>query len=288
MGDEHTRLSIAVPTFNRCEYLSGLLPSVLQQCAWLHGRGRKVEVIVSDNASPDSTYRYVQSFLKGNSFLVYHRNDSNVGAELNFANCIERANGDYLWILGDDDIIVDGAVERILTVLDDYSPALVVCIDGLKVLSIDRANQYRADSMPIETHESYGAFLDAAMDQGLDLILAHTWIPSIIVRRASYDMATFRHRLGTYYPQMYALGAGLFRGGEVVLYHSPTLGKRDVRAPHPRFDMLKRQNEYLLWLGKTYGNKRIKRLVMQRRIRRLMSMPQRIVRRLWRAKLGCR
>ncbi len=283
--DRHIRLSIAIPTFNRCTYLADLLPSVLQQCVQLNATGRRIEVIVSDNASTDETSQYVRSFTDRTSFLVYSRNESNVGGELNFARCIEQARGDYIWMLGDDDLILEDAIEKVLGVLDLYSPELMVCIDALKVVSGDPSGLYAAGEAPVSIHASYREFLDFAATQCPNLLLAHTWIPSLVVRRTCYDLVTFQSRVGTYYPHMYAIGTSLFEGGKVLLYRSPTLGMRQKRAPWQAMRaLLRRQNEYLLWLAGTCGNARIRKLVRRRQVDRFVALPGRVVRRVLRAK----
>ena len=74
-----------------------------------------------DNASSDDTERVVGSFLSRGFDLRYTRNDTNIGSDRNIAQCFDLARGRYVLILGDDDVLLDGALEKILRVLREGS-----------------------------------------------------------------------------------------------------------------------------------------------------------------------
>jgi abequosyltransferase len=111
-------LTLAIPTCNRATYLRQLLDSVSEQ---LRAESR-VELLISDNASTDATPSLVEGEIRNDVFVTYIRNETNVGPDANFLQCYERARGKYVWIIGDDDIIAQGAIERILGYLsrDEY------------------------------------------------------------------------------------------------------------------------------------------------------------------------
>ena len=109
-------LTIAIPTWNRATYLA----LNLEQLA-LEGRniGSMVEVLVSDNASADETPRVVADSVAGGLPVRYVRNAENIGSDCNIAQCFNLAAGQYVMILGDDDILVDGALALLLDLLRD-------------------------------------------------------------------------------------------------------------------------------------------------------------------------
>lgn len=104
-------LSICIPTYNRSECLSECLQSVLMSVA---GHERDIEILISDNASNDDTKDIVRAFQKTNPWILYHRNDQNIGAERNFYLLATLAQGDNIWIFGDDDKMEVGAVGAVL------------------------------------------------------------------------------------------------------------------------------------------------------------------------------
>jgi len=107
-------LSIAIPTYNRAIWLQLCLAQLLPQIAFV---GSSVEVSIYDNASPDNTTKIVQSFIDQGFSLSYIRNDENIGSDRNIAQCFHHAKGRYVLILGDDDVFLDGALQKIMTLL---------------------------------------------------------------------------------------------------------------------------------------------------------------------------
>lgn len=113
------RLSISIPTYNREKYLKECLDSVVNQI----NTNDDVEIIVCDNASNDGTNSLIKTYTQKHSFIKYFRNDKNLGYTGNQIKCIENSSGDYIAILCDDDLYVEGEVKRILEVInaDEYA-----------------------------------------------------------------------------------------------------------------------------------------------------------------------
>ncbi len=111
-SSEHARplLTIAIPTYKRATYLKELLSGLTDQ---LKGQSQ-VELIVSDNASPDQTQTVIEELVGRGLRVQYLRNTQNIGADANFLQCFEKARGKYVWIFSDDDFIVPGAVAKIV------------------------------------------------------------------------------------------------------------------------------------------------------------------------------
>jgi hypothetical protein len=80
----------------------------------------EVEVVVSDNASTDHT----QEVLARHPGLVVDRLEHTVGVTRNIGHAVcDLARGDFIWILGDDDLVIAGGLERVLTFLREH-PAI--------------------------------------------------------------------------------------------------------------------------------------------------------------------
>lgn len=115
------KLSICIPTYNRSFFLKECLNSVLPQ---VRSKG-EVEVIVIDNASPDDTQAVVKEFTASYDCLKYYRNEGNLGYAGNQVKCIEYTTGDYMAFLCDDDVYLDGQIDRILKVISEREYAFV-------------------------------------------------------------------------------------------------------------------------------------------------------------------
>jgi glycosyltransferase involved in cell wall biosynthesis len=116
-------LTIAIPTFNRELYLMELLESLLPQLAGL--ATDLVELIVSDNCSEDLTASMVVSFQDRGLPCRLIRNETNLGADGNFLQCLNLAQGQYVWVLGDDDLVEPGAIATLLDLLQQGEYDLV-------------------------------------------------------------------------------------------------------------------------------------------------------------------
>ena len=112
-------LSIAIPTYNRVRFLQELLDSLLPQIY----PEMPIELIISDNCSTDETEAIVRDLMQKGHRINYVRNGVNIGPDANFLRCFEAASGRYAWILGDDDILVEGTISKLLHLLssNDYS-----------------------------------------------------------------------------------------------------------------------------------------------------------------------
>jgi len=104
------RLNIAIPTYNRnanlVRNLEGLLPQLTDAC----------RLFIVDNHSLVPVEESVAPLLAGHPGLdvTFIRNRYNVGAHANILRCFEYADSDWLWILGDDDLVAADAVKVVL------------------------------------------------------------------------------------------------------------------------------------------------------------------------------
>ncbi|WP_109451673.1 glycosyltransferase family 2 protein [Azospirillum sp. TSH64] len=132
-------LSIVIPTYNRDSFLSTLLTELARQSAGLPAG--TVEVVVLDNASSDRTNSVCHDIAAELPCFRYIRNPVNIGADENVLRCPEAGSGEWLWIFGDDDILHDGALARIVDLLRETSSDMVllnyrqVHRDGLTLLA---------------------------------------------------------------------------------------------------------------------------------------------------------
>ncbi len=103
-------LSICIPTYNRATHLEKILDNLMGE---IRNVRDEVEICVSDNASTDPT----EDVLKRASEKIplrYQKNEKNLGYDLNAINVTMMARGKFIWYTGDDDIFLEGSVERLV------------------------------------------------------------------------------------------------------------------------------------------------------------------------------
>jgi glycosyltransferase involved in cell wall biosynthesis len=116
-------LSICIPTFKRAGVLRETLAHLREVC------GDDVEIVVSDNCSPDGTQEVIRSFAPRFAHFRAIRQTENRGAVANFATALSAAGGKYLYPLSDDDQIYFPALMAAVAIMEE-SPGIVWVFGG--------------------------------------------------------------------------------------------------------------------------------------------------------------
>lgn len=106
-------LTIAVPTYNGARTIRAMLDILLPQV------DEQVEVLISDNCSTDETPQIIAQYIEKYPTIRYIRMEKNFGADKNFLQCMLKAQGQFVMLISDDDIITEGAVEKIVAFLKE-------------------------------------------------------------------------------------------------------------------------------------------------------------------------
>jgi glycosyltransferase involved in cell wall biosynthesis len=95
--DKSPLVSIGMPLYNEERYLRQTLDSLISQDY------ANFEIIISDNGSVDGTSNICQEYAAKDQRIHYYRNETNIGAAVNFQRVFELAQGDYfVWVAGHD------------------------------------------------------------------------------------------------------------------------------------------------------------------------------------------
>ena len=129
-------LSICIATFRRGAFIGETLKSIVGQL------DERVEVVVLDGASPDDTAEVVSGYAARCPHIRYFREDRNSGVDADYDKAVRHARGRYCWLMTDDDLVVPGAVARILAALAD-GPALLVLNAEVRTIGMERVLQPR-------------------------------------------------------------------------------------------------------------------------------------------------
>ena len=147
------RLSICIPTFDRKEWLRGCIRAIQREIKDLPVG--LVEIVVSNNASSDGTMAYLDA-IAGPGIVVHHNTSNN--HLTNFWTVCQYATGDYIWLMGDDDEPLPGAIQKVLNAVgsesDWYFP---------ERLSIEHANRTRSE---IELYSTSPQYWDLRQEGG--------------------------------------------------------------------------------------------------------------------------
>lgn len=261
-------LSICIPTYNRLAYLRELIGMLLPQIDALSEGA--VELIVSNNVSPDGTAEYCESIDR--CYLRFWTNETNIGGDRNFLKCIKESRGEYVWLVGDDDIVPEGAVANVLQVIRTSHPDLII-----------------SGSDGVTSYEGYAAFLGARCQRDARMAMAHTLISANVFRREVFDMDFAVEKLYTQYAHMFGLMKRL--DGRIIVIDG-IVETRPVRAEFAKFPsfLCVKQSIYLWYLAERFNCPRLKRYAVRNACSLPLEFGSRIknwLLRLWR-RITCR
>ena len=241
-------LSIAIPTRNRSCYLDELLQSLHKQIEADDTMRHDARIHIFDNASTDNTTEIVFKY-KNN---IYHRNVRNIGGDENILKAYTHVSGQYVWVIGDDELVPQNTIRYILDKIHTYNLHLF----------INNSHGYRPF---IKLPRLFPCYLDFARfveKHNPHLLIAHSLISANVIHRSCFDDKFARKMINSHYGHMYGMMKGLkeYPGG-VFLPEIETLTVRTERAaPVDGIwpDSLDRdQEDYLAWLASEYGLRKI-------------------------------
>jgi abequosyltransferase len=165
-------LSICISTFNRARYIGETLESIASQLS------DSVELLVLDGASPDDTQAVVSRFVAADARVRYIREATNSGIDQDYDKAVAHARGRYCWLMSDDDLLIPGAVGRVLRELESEVDLLVV---NAKVMDLNLERVLRPKLLQLDSDQHWdergGEKLFSAVGNYL------TFIGGVVVRR---------------------------------------------------------------------------------------------------------
>lgn len=171
MNQDHPRVSICIPTYNRADMVGLAIESALNQTY------RDLEVVVVDNASTDDIEDVVASYTDPR--LKFVKNPVNLGLFGNFNRCIELSRGEFVHILHSDDYIDPEFTETCVRFFEE-NPSVSLTFTSAEMHT------------PSRMHSVQYAETDVIMPapEGFRMILRERCFitcPSVMMRRSVYE-----------------------------------------------------------------------------------------------------
>lgn len=111
-------LTIIIPTYNRCKYVEENLKVTVPL---VERNKEEVHLYISDNASTDDTKKIVEYYLKKYpDIITYHCQSHNLTASPNFNHAVHCVETEYVYIIGDDDILLPNSIETMLYYIKQF------------------------------------------------------------------------------------------------------------------------------------------------------------------------
>ena len=115
-------ISICIPTYNGQAFLVEAMESAINQTY------PNLEIVVSDDASKDTTLNIIEAYKDKTSIPIYifHHEPNGIGA--NWNNSVRKANGEYIKFLFQDDVMEPTCIEKMVHIANmDKNIGMVYC-----------------------------------------------------------------------------------------------------------------------------------------------------------------
>lgn len=174
-------LTIAIPTYRRCKYavqnVKYLLPQVL-------AHQDSVRLLVTDNHSEDGTFEElsVLSNQYKDVFTLYEQ-EKNIGWMNNFFFGIEHSDSEFVFLLGDDDIVSPNFLDIVLSLLESGGEKLGM-LHFNYIMASEKLSNGRLLRPDLENEEMAVRYQDAS-----EFVKKHhagpSFISSVVFRKSS-------------------------------------------------------------------------------------------------------
>ncbi|HBE6259369.1 TPA: glycosyltransferase family 2 protein [Escherichia coli] len=124
-------ISVCIATYNGAEFIYQQISSILYQL------NAEDEIIISDDGSTDNTLEIIESFNDGRIKLYNHQKKEIKGSNVeknisyvsnNIQNALSKAKGDIIFLADQDDIWLEGRIDKVKKYFTDkQKPTVVVC-----------------------------------------------------------------------------------------------------------------------------------------------------------------
>jgi hypothetical protein len=175
----------------------------------------------------------------------YTRNATNIGGGANVHKAYTETPGDYIWCIGDDEIIPPMGIQTVLDYLNRYQPGMLIL----------HSPGYERPAIPSDYYPSFRDFARWCDGFYPFLLLGMTLMSSHIIRRDVYEAGLGARMVDHPYGHMVTKIAGMLRTNTPVAF-TKSWGIV-VRNRRPGFavpiELTGYQLAYLEWLKKVCG-----------------------------------
>lgn len=199
-------ISICIPSYNGEKKIANTLDSIISNIEKSKDIRDILEVIITDDCSTDKTSIIVNEYVKKYSYIKIFNNNINLGMDGNFKQVALNASGKYIWYSGQDDVFLDGSIERAVKAIKRNPEIDIVSVNFSQYS--EKKNQFVCESM-FHSQSFYPEKLDYENDflfNGADEYFSFfndvpSFLPSIIMKREFWLKTNNDKYFGTYFIQ---------------------------------------------------------------------------------------
>jgi glycosyltransferase involved in cell wall biosynthesis len=242
------KISICIPTLNRGAFIGATLESIISQAT------ESVEIVIVDGGSTDNTSEVVRQYQEFFPQLRYFRADasdvktinatpSNLGFDHDCSRAVELAQGEYCWLMTDDDLIMSGAIKRVLQEVDK-NYALIIANTEIRNKDFSKLLSPRRPDIIQDI-----VYTSEEFDQFAKLVLNHlTYVGAVIIKKSLWMNVNREKYYGTGFIHVGVIFDKTIKGNILVTSNPLIVIRYDNAMWAPRsFDIWMLKWPKLIW-----------------------------------------
>ncbi len=253
-ADQFPLVSIGIPTYNRSALLKRAVTTIQGQ------NYKNIEIIISDNSSPDDTKEVGQKLAAEDSRIQYFEQDAGLNFIYNFDFVLKQSTGKYFMWLADDDWLGENIISRYVNFFEkneDYSviSGQIINLKEEEVVLVEPDYTFEQNSPSKRVLESFRSMHYCGMYYGLmrremimkiplKRIMLHDWV-------CLGGLAALGKVKTLDFPAYYKQKDGM--SGEFVVRYANLVGAKKFEANFSRLNLAGIVFIEILRNGKTYG-----------------------------------
>lgn len=185
-------LTIAIPSNNKTYLLEEAIDSIITDPEF----GHNVDIVISDNTTTTATLNLYQDKYSDFDHIHYFKSTQYDSLDSNVHRAVEISCSPFVWIFGDDDLLIPGALSDIVIHLLNCNPAVSIVnsssFTGSRAIESSRISLNRPSLFKRTEDDLFLICLGGYI----------TYVASIIVQRSLW-LKHYRHSLiGSYFAHL--------------------------------------------------------------------------------------
>jgi glycosyltransferase involved in cell wall biosynthesis len=212
-----------IPTYNRAEFLIkniGILDEIIKK----GGFGEQIDIIVSDNASTDTTISELREMMTRTDLrITVYEQETNKGGVFNCLFVLGKASSKYIMYLGDDDFISYEYLSECMDIIRK-DPAMHAIVPNYVPVSVDGA-------IVANSRQQIGPTL--SFNAGYDSVLENSWkghqLSGLVFNRDNLAREYEKYKVSNMYLFIFFVAISAWTGKVYSISQNPVLVTQPVK-----------------------------------------------------------
>ena len=197
-------LGFCIPTYKRPNFLLNCVRSIIKEV-----RPYNLPIFIVDDSADDTNNNVLKLINDEYENVVVYKNHENIGIDRNILMSVDVCECEYAWVIGEDDLLVEGAVDKVLSIISQKNWHFI--FSNYSYVSNDYHYVIKEKAIEIEDD----IYLDAK-DFLIEYSQSIAFIGACIINKDKWSKVAKSGYVGTYFAHVSCIFESIF-GGQVIL-----------------------------------------------------------------------